>query len=78
MDRLIAPGEAEPLAEEMRRALTAPARLKAEAMLRRERVKQKFSLPATAGRIEEIYREALEARYSVERAGAVTEVDTVR
>jgi hypothetical protein len=47
-------------------------------MLRRERVKQKFSLPATAGRIEEIYREALEARYSVERAGGVTEVDTVR
>ena len=78
VDRLITPGQPEPLAEEMRRALTAPASLKAEAMLRRERVKQKFSLPATARRIEEIYREALEARYSVERAGAATEVDTVR
>jgi len=77
-DRLVEPGEAAPLAQAMRGGLSAPERLKADAMLRRERVKQKFSLTATAGRIEEIYREALETRYSTRRAGAVAEADAAR
>lgn len=78
VERLVAPGEVEPLAAAMRQALTAPAALKADAMLRHERVKQKFSLPTTASRIEEIYREALEARYSLKRAGEVAEADAAR
>lgn len=77
-DRLVEPGDAVPLAQAMRSALVAPERLKADAMLRRERVKQKFSLAATAGRIEEIYREALETRYSTRRASTVAEADATR
>ncbi len=74
-ERLVAPGDADALAEAMRAALLAPGEMAAEAMLRRERVKQKFSLAVSAGRIEDIYRAALEARYSVERARAVAEAD---
>jgi glycosyltransferase involved in cell wall biosynthesis len=77
-DRLVEPGDAVALADAMRTALTAPEGLKADAMSRRERVKQKFSLLTTAGRIEEIYRGALEARYSTGHAGAVAEVDAAR
>jgi hypothetical protein len=59
----------------MREALAAPARMAAEALLRRERVAQRFSLAAMAARIEDIYREALEARYRLLRAPAVPEAD---
>jgi len=76
-NRLVEPGQAVALAGAMRSALAAPERLKTEAMLRRERVRQKFSLETAASRIEEIYREALEARYSVRRAGEV-EADAAR
>jgi hypothetical protein len=38
-------------------------------------VKQNFSLASSAGRIEDIYREALEARYSLMRAHPVAEAD---
>ncbi len=77
-DRLVAPGNAAALAVAMREALAAPTRMAAEAMLRRERVEQKFSLSVTARRIEDIYRAALEARYSVIRASPVPEVDLSR
>jgi glycosyltransferase involved in cell wall biosynthesis len=77
-ERLIQPGDAGALAAAMRSALTAPETLIAQAMSRRARVKQKFSLAATAGRIEEIYRDALEARYSMKRASAVAEADASR
>ena len=72
-ERLVEPGSATALATAMRSALTEPERLKAEAMLRRERVEQSFSLAAAAARIEAIYRDALEARYSIVRAGPVVE-----
>ena len=55
-ERLVPPGDAAALAAAMRAALDAPDRMAAEAMLRRERVKQKFSLTVTARRIEDIYR----------------------
>ena len=42
--RLVPPGDAEALAAAMRCALEAPGSMAYEAMLRRERVKQKFSL----------------------------------
>jgi glycosyltransferase involved in cell wall biosynthesis len=74
-ERLVPPGDAVALAAHMRQALAAPARMAAEAMLRRERVAQRFSLGAMAARIEDIYREALEARYRVLRAAAVPEAD---
>ncbi len=77
-DRLVPSGDANALAEAMRAALDEPKRLQAEAMLRRDRIKQSFSLAAAAGRIEAIYREALEARYSVVRTGPVAEVDLPR
>lgn len=78
VERLVQPGDAGALANAMRSALTAPEMLAAEAMSRQERVKEKFSLAATASRIEEIYRDALEARYSIKRAGAVAEADASR
>ncbi len=77
-ERLVPPGDATELADAMRAALTEPKRLQAEAMLRRDRVKQSFSLDAAAGRIEAIYRETLDARYSVVRTGPVAEVDLPR
>jgi glycosyltransferase involved in cell wall biosynthesis len=75
VERLVEPGSARTLADAMRAALSEPERLQAEAMLRRERVKQNFSLASAAGRIEDIYREALEARYSLMRAHPVAEAD---
>ena len=50
----------------------------AEAVLRRRRMEQKFSLAVTSRRIEAIYRSALEARYSLLRAGHVVEADASR
>jgi len=76
--RLVVAGDAAALAAAMRTALDMPHQLATEAMLRRERVEQKFSLAITARRIEDIYRGALEARYSVLRAGAVAEADLSR
>jgi hypothetical protein len=62
----------------MREALAMPGNLAAEAMLAQGRLKQKFSLAAMAGRIEDIYRDGLERRYSVVRASAVPEADFSR
>ncbi len=76
--RLVAPGDAPALAASMRAALAAPERMVAEAMLRRSRVEEKFSLSATARRIEDIYRAALEARYSLMRVGAMAEAGPSR
>ena len=47
-DRLVPPGDVEALAAAMRSALEEPGGMAYEAMLRRERVKQKFSLAVTA------------------------------
>jgi glycosyltransferase involved in cell wall biosynthesis len=62
-ERLLPPGDADALAEAMRAALRAPDRMQAAAMLRRERMAQRFSLATMATRIEAIYRGALERRY---------------
>ena len=77
-DRLVQPGEVDPLAVAMRAALAGPDTMAAEAMARRERVKQKFSVAVMAGRIEEIYRAALEARYSAQRVSALQEAGARR
>jgi glycosyltransferase involved in cell wall biosynthesis len=77
-ERLVPPGDAGALAFAMRGALNAPDRMAAEAMLRREQVKQNFSLTAAARRIEGIYRDALHARYSMLRAHSVAEADLPR
>jgi glycosyltransferase involved in cell wall biosynthesis len=74
----VRPGDAEALAAAMRAALQEPGRLAGEAMLRRDRVEQNFSLAPTVRRIEDIYRNALEARYSVLRASPVAEADVPR
>ncbi len=76
--RLVAPGDVEALAAAMRAALAAPARMSADAMLLRGRVEQKFSLAVTARQIEDIYRAALEARYTSLRASAVAEAEVSR
>jgi glycosyltransferase involved in cell wall biosynthesis len=73
--RLVAPNDAGALADAVRSALTTPEMLVAQAMSRQARVKQKFSLAATAGRIEEIYRDALDARYRLKRSSVVAEAD---
>lgn len=77
-DCLVEPGSAAALADAMRAAFLEPQRLAAEALLRRERVKQNFSLGTAVQRIEDIYRSALEARYSVLRANPVAEADLSR
>jgi len=72
-DRLVLPGSAEALARAMRAALNEPEKLRAEAMLRRDRLKQKFSLAAMSGRVEDIYRAALEGRYRTVRENSAAE-----
>jgi hypothetical protein len=47
-------------------------------VLRRARLKKKFSLSAMAGRTEDIYRAALERRYSSLRAERVEEARSSR
>jgi glycosyltransferase involved in cell wall biosynthesis len=70
-EKLVQPGNPAALAEAMRSALTAPDAHVTQAMLRRTRVKQRFSLAATAGRIEEIYASA--ARRDRRRDTAILE-----
>jgi len=62
----------------MATAFDSPGRMVSEAVLRRARVEQKFSLAVTARQIEDIYRAALEARYTTLRASAVAEADVSR
>jgi glycosyltransferase involved in cell wall biosynthesis len=73
-ERLLPPGDPTALADEMALALAAPARMRAEAGLRREHVKQNFSLARMARRIEDIYRGAL-AQYMERPAGAAVAAD---
>jgi glycosyltransferase involved in cell wall biosynthesis len=77
-DRLLPPGDARALAAAMRAAIAAVDQMTAEAMLRRMRAKQKFSLAAMAGRTEDIYRDALEGRYRMLRASPAAEADLSR
>jgi glycosyltransferase involved in cell wall biosynthesis len=77
-ERLVPPGDPVSLAEQMRLALRAPDRMAAEAMLRRDRVKQKFSLAGMVARVEDIYRGALEQRYRAERVGSAVEAGVPR
>jgi hypothetical protein len=50
----------------------------AEAMLRRDRVKQKFSLAGMVARVEDIYRGALEQGYRAARVGSAVEAGVPR
>ena len=77
-ERLVAPGDPAALAAAMRALLKRPDQAETEAMLRRERVKQIFSLSAAVRRIEDIYRSALKTRYTVTRANPVLEADPLR
>jgi glycosyltransferase involved in cell wall biosynthesis len=77
-ERLVRPGSVEALAAAMATAFDSPGRMVSEAVLRRARVEQKFSLAVTARQIEDIYRAALEARYTTLRASAVPEADVSR
>ena len=77
-ERLVAPGDATALAAAMQDALAGPERMAAEAMLRRSKVEKKFSLAVAARRIEDIYRAALEARYSHLRVGEMAEAGPSR
>ena len=74
-ERLVQPGDASALASHMREALVAPDRFIAEAVLRRTRIQQRYSLSAMAAEIEAIYRRSLVARYEVLRAPALPEAD---
>jgi glycosyltransferase involved in cell wall biosynthesis len=76
--RLVPPGSAEALAAVLRAARAAPEQMAAEAVLFRERLREKFSLEAMAARIEAVYRAALESRYRTMRAGAVAPAETPR
>lgn len=77
VDSLVAPGDPAALADAIGHALAVPDRVAAEAMLRRDRVRQKFSLAAMAGRVEGIYRAALE-HYREQRTGPALEADYSR
>lgn len=77
-DRLVPPGDAAALAEAMLLALRAPDRMLVEAMLRRDRVKQKFSLDHMARQVEAVYRGALDRRYREGRASPAVEADVPR
>jgi glycosyltransferase involved in cell wall biosynthesis len=72
-ERLVPPGDADALGAAMQEALLAPEKMRAEAMLRRERMAQRFSLATMATRIEAIYRGALERRYRGQGLGAPAE-----
>jgi glycosyltransferase involved in cell wall biosynthesis len=77
-ERLVRAGSVEALASAMATAFDSPGRMVSEAVLRRARIEQKFSLAVTARQIEDIYRAALEARYTTLRASAVAEADVSR
>jgi glycosyltransferase involved in cell wall biosynthesis len=72
-DELVPPGDARALAEALRRALRDPERAAAAAMLRRDRIREKFSLESMAARVEDIYRGALDRRYRTACAGTAAE-----
>jgi glycosyltransferase involved in cell wall biosynthesis len=74
---LVQPGDPGALADALALALAAPDRMAAEAMLRRDRVKEKFSLIAMAAQTEDIYRVALEG-YRERLAGSAVEADYSR
>lgn len=77
-ERLVRAGSVEALASAMATAFDSPGRMVSEAVLRRARIEQKFSLAVTARQIEDIYRAALEARYTTLRTSAVAEADVSR
>ena len=77
IERLLPAGDAGALAASMLAALEAPEQMNAEAMLRRGRVKQGFSLATMASRIEDIYRSALEG-YRQHGASAALKADFSR
>jgi glycosyltransferase involved in cell wall biosynthesis len=76
-ESLVKPGDSAALADAMGLALAAPERLRTEAMLRRDRLRQKFSLVVMNARVEDIYRGALEA-YRQRPAGAALQADYPR
>jgi glycosyltransferase involved in cell wall biosynthesis len=76
-ERLVPPGDPAALAGAMRRALDAPAEMRAAARSRRQRLKQKFSLSGMASRVEAIYQAARE-RYRERPASAALEAGPSR
>ena len=71
--RLVPPGDPQSLAREMLASLSARPAMPPHAHL-----KQKFSLDAMAARIGDLYREALERRYSSGQASVSPEADFSR
>lgn len=68
---LLPPGDPAALAEAMQQMSLEPERALAEAATRRGRIRQKFSLPVMAERIEGIYRGALEGAKEPSAASAL-------
>jgi glycosyltransferase involved in cell wall biosynthesis len=77
-NRLLPPGDVAALAAALRSARAEPEKLAREALQARIRVEQKFSLARMAERMENIYRRALEGRYSPIRASEAPEADLSR
>lgn len=73
-DRLAVPGDPSSLADLMASYLAAPERQAAAAVLRRERIRELFSLDAMVQRTETIYRDALAGRYRAVKPAATDEV----
>jgi glycosyltransferase involved in cell wall biosynthesis len=63
-ERLVPAGDPAALAAALRLALDDPGRMRDEAVLRQQRVRENFSLTRMASRIEHIYQTALQKRYS--------------
>jgi glycosyltransferase involved in cell wall biosynthesis len=76
--QLLPPGDPAALAAAMGLALRAPERMAAEAEMRRERVRQKFSLGGMARQVEDIYRGALDRRIAEVSASPAMEADFSR
>jgi glycosyltransferase involved in cell wall biosynthesis len=76
--QLLPPGDPAALAEAMGLALRTPDRMAAEAIMRRERVRQKFSLAGMARQVEDIYRGALDRRIAEVSASPAMEADFSR
>lgn len=70
-DRLVPPGDAAALADALAVLLAAPERHAAAAVLRRERIREFFSLESMVRRTESLYREALAGRYRTSEPAAI-------
>jgi glycosyltransferase involved in cell wall biosynthesis len=76
--QLLPPGDPAALADAMAMALRTPERMAAEATLRRDRIRHKFSLEGMARQVEDIYRGALDRRIAEISASPAMEADFSR